>query len=133
MTYPEHASAPGWRTEGGAKDQVDAGSVLPIVAPDAHEIPAGAPTIVREPTAWLRSAVGAKVKQIRARGLDPEGEALIITPLGRTRGEEDRTCDRCGHHAPEGELFYPVAHRPTRSMLVIIGLCQSCVRLEVGA
>lgn len=28
-----HASAPGWRTEGGAKDQVDAGSVPPIVAP----------------------------------------------------------------------------------------------------
>ena len=39
MTHPEHASAPGWRTEGGAKDQVDAGSVLPIVPPstDMHE------------------------------------------------------------------------------------------------
>lgn len=37
MTDPRHASAPGGNG-GGAKDQVDAGSVLPIVAPRSHEI-----------------------------------------------------------------------------------------------
>lgn len=110
-----------------------AGSTVPP-APD--ELPDGAPTIVREPTAWLRGRAGERVREICAMGLDPDGTTTIVVPLGRSGrigSREERTCDRCRTYVPVGTLFYPVAHHPAKSVFVVGGLCASCVAMEVGA
>lgn len=115
----------------GSRDRVAAGST-PIVPPTAAAIEVGSHTIVREPTAWLRGVCGRRVGELREMGLDPEGEELIITTLPPTGDGWERRCDRCGYVTPAGELFYPVAHRPTKSTVIVLGLCEWCVKLEVG-
>lgn len=83
-----------------------------------------------EPTAWMRSAVAAKLRQIDS--LDVETGTTIVCPMGRTAGREDRTCDRCRHYVPEGPPFYVDTIRPRPRVHIVVGLCQVCRDAERG-
>lgn len=87
-----------------------------------------------EGSAWLRSQVARRVRQITAAGHDVAGPVLIMTPLGEPTGPdsaEDTTCDRCRAHHPDGLWCAIVVAAP--SLHLVLGLCDTCYRLEVPA
>ncbi len=98
--------------------------------------PAKTSTVTHEPSAWLRSTVARRVRQVRSQGLDPYApDPLIVAPLGRAaaRGSrEDRACDRCRRYTPEGQPFYPFGFQPLPGLLLVVGLCQRCHDREVA-
>ncbi len=66
--------------------------------------------------------------------LDLDPRTTVVAPLGRpaTPGsDDDRTCDRCGCFTPVGDLFHPVAVRPTPWLILAGGLCAGCADKEV--
>jgi hypothetical protein len=89
-----------------------------------------------EPSAWLRGQVARRIAYVKAAGLDPNGNTLIICPLGRGAvpgSREDRQCDRCRSYTPVGPPFYAFSVRPTRGLMLIGGLCARCWAKEVTA
>ena len=88
-----------------------------------------------EPSAWLRAQVARRVAYVKAVGLDPVGDTLIIAPLGRSAAagsREDRTCDRCRHYTPIGRLFYAFIFPAAPSLHLVVGMCGVCQGREFG-
>lgn len=83
-----------------------------------------------EPTAWMRTAIAATLRRIDS--LDVETDAVIVAPMGRTTGRDDRTCDRCRHYVPIGPPFYVDMIVPRPGVHIVVGLCQVCRDLERG-
>jgi hypothetical protein len=48
-------------------------------------------------------------------------------------GDEDRRCDRCGIVADPGQIYPSMTSPgPSGSLLVLLGLCSTCMRREVA-
>lgn len=93
--------------------------------------PLGGPA---EGTAWLRGTAARRRRQVEALSLDLDGATTVVAPLGRSAfpgSREDRTCDRCDHFTPLGEMFYPVAYRPAPWLALVGGLCATCAGKEL--
>jgi hypothetical protein len=88
-----------------------------------------------EPSAWLRGQVARRVAYVRAAGLDPAGDTLMVAPLGRPASpgaREDRTCDRCRSYTPVGPPFYTFGVRAAKGLLLCGGMCRKCWAKEVA-
>ena len=89
-----------------------------------------------EASAWLRGVVARRWRQVESMRLDLDPRTTVVAPLGRpaTPGsDDDRTCDRCGCFTPVGDLFHPVAVRPTPWLILVGGLCAGCADKKVAA
>lgn len=85
-----------------------------------------------EPTAWLRAAAARRVLQVQAQGLDPHDPdgPLIIAPLGRTGGDADHRCDRCGVDCRAGARMWTGLVAAAPALRLVLGLCPACARRE---
>lgn len=85
-----------------------------------------------EPSAWLRDAAARRVRQVQAQGLDPNDPdgALIIAPLGRTGGDDDHRCDRCGVDCRDGGRMWTGMVTAAPALRLVLGLCPACARRE---
>jgi hypothetical protein len=80
--------------------------------------------------------VARRVAYVKAAGLDPAGDTLIICPLGRGAvpgSREDRECDRCRSYTPVGPKFYSFLLPVARSLHLVGGMCATCWAKEVGS
>jgi hypothetical protein len=98
----------------------------------------GDKTIVNphEPSAWLRGQVARRIAYVTRMGLDPNGDTLIICPLGRGAApgsREDRECDRCRSYTPVGPPFHVFLLPAARSLRLVGGLCARCWAKEVSS
>lgn len=74
---------------------------------------------------WLRNAIAEKA--VSVRGLNTAG-MVVLTPLGRTGGRHDYTCDRCSAVVPSGLVCGTAQAQP--GIHVIFGLCTPCAVIE---
>ena len=90
-----------------------------------------APTIRREPSAWLRGALASELRTntllVSMLAAPAPQLSAIVTRLRPTYG--DRQCDRCGVEVPEGEDFWSFAAIQGR-VLFEVGLCAEHARAE---
>lgn len=93
--------------------------------------------IIHEPSAWMRGAVAARVRQIEAqlKDIDTSAYGAIVAPFGRTGAlgsRADRSCDRCFAYVPPGKTLYLFVHQPTPRIFLCGGLCSACEAKELG-
>lgn len=85
-------------------------------------------------TAWMRFRIAVILNDAaKARRAYPD--VVVVVPLARKWAEpgsvEDRSCDRCHTHVPDGDDLMLVHLLPAPWLHVCGGLCRSCYRLEV--
>lgn len=87
---------------------------------DSHSTAPGAPL-----GTWLRTAIAEKAANVRGLGI---AGMVILTPLGRTDGQHDYTCDRCAAVVPAGLVCGVAQAEP--GVHIAFGVCRPCAIAE---
>ena len=96
-------------------------------------VTAGTDFVPVEPSAWLRSAAAARVRQIKATVPNVEAYGVVIAPLGETGpkgSREDRSCDRCRTYVPQNAHLHLLTYHVTPKILLCAGFCSVCASKE---
>jgi hypothetical protein len=89
-----------------------------------------------EPSAWLRAAIGRRVQQLKAAGVNKTLCDVVVgsatgtwDPVTAAGTTEDRRCDRCSVYVPPPLTFWAAVlevELDDVKALLVVGLCRRC-------